>query len=176
VVYREFESRSDQTEDPKNEDLHSIGTLATILQMLKLPDGTIKVLVEGVKRAKIEEFFQADDYTEVKVSEFVLESGQDTEIKAMMRLALESFESYIKLNKKIPEEVLGILKEVSDVERFSDIIIANLSHTLIVPSGNLSICKIVAKVPILCKSSFFGSSVFSSFCATKNIYLFVPIA
>jgi ATP-dependent Lon protease len=85
------------------------------------------VLVEGVKRAKIEEFFQADDYTEVKVSEFVLESGQDTEIKAMMRLALESFESYIKLNKKIPEEVLGILKEVSDVERFSDIIIANLS-------------------------------------------------
>jgi hypothetical protein len=59
-----------------------------------------------VKRAKIEEFFQADDYTEVKVSEFVLESGQDTEIKAMMRLALESFESYIKLNKKIPEEVL----------------------------------------------------------------------
>jgi ATP-dependent Lon protease len=62
----------------KNEDLHSIGTLATILQMLKLPDGTIKVLVEGVKRAKIEGFSQADDYTEVKVSEFALESGQDT--------------------------------------------------------------------------------------------------
>jgi ATP-dependent Lon protease len=80
--------------------------------MLKLPDGTIKVLVEGVKRAKIEEFFQADDYTEVKVSEFVLESGQDTEIKAMMRLALESFESYIKLNtlyvEKPPHLVVAI--------------------------------------------------------------------
>ncbi|CAC9587632.1 ATP-dependent protease La (EC Type I [uncultured Gammaproteobacteria bacterium] len=119
--------KDEKTENPKNEDLHSVGTLSTILQMLKLPDGTIKVLVEGVKRAKIEEFSKADDYTEVKVSEFVLESTQDTEIKAMMRLALESFESYIKLNKKIPEEVLGMLKEVSDVERFSDIIIANLS-------------------------------------------------
>lgn len=119
--------KDEKTENPKNEDLHSVGTLATILQMLKLPDGTIKVLVEGVKRAKIEEFSKADGYTEVKVSEFVLELSQDTEIEAMMRLALESFESYIKLNKKIPEEVLDMLKEVSDVERFSDIIIANLS-------------------------------------------------
>jgi ATP-dependent Lon protease len=119
--------KDEKTEDPKNEDLHSVGTLATILQMLKLPDGTIKVLVEGVKRAKIEAFSKADDYIEVRVSEFVLELGQDTEVKAMMRLALESFETYIKLNKKVPEEVLGMLKEVSDVERFSDIIIANLS-------------------------------------------------
>ncbi len=119
--------KDEKIQDPKNEDLHSVGTLATILQMLKLPDGTIKVLVEGVKRAKIEEFFEADGYTKVKVSEFVLELGKDTEVEAMMRLALESFESYIKLNKKIPEEVLSMLKEVSDVERFSDIIIANLS-------------------------------------------------
>ncbi len=119
--------KEEKTQDPKNEDLHTVGTLATILQMLKLPDGTIKVLVEGVKRAKIEEFYEADNYVEVKVSEFTLESAQNTEIEAMMRLALENFETYIKLNKKVPEEVLGMLKEVDDVERFSDIIIANLS-------------------------------------------------
>ncbi|MDC9715270.1 MAG: endopeptidase La [Gammaproteobacteria bacterium] len=119
--------KSEKTQDPKNGDLHTVGTLATILQMLKLPDGTIKVLVEGVKRAKIEEFIEADGYTEVEVSEFVLDIGKDIEVEAMMRLALENFETYIRLNKKIPEEVLNMLKEVKDVERFSDIIIANLS-------------------------------------------------
>ncbi|SMN14230.1 ATP-dependent protease La Type I [uncultured Candidatus Thioglobus sp.] len=119
--------KNEKTQDPKNEDLHTVGTLATILQMLKLPDGTIKVLVEGVKRAKIEEFVEADGYTEVEVSEFVLDVGKNIEVEAMMRLALENFETYIRLNKKIPEEVLNMLKEVSNVERFSDIIIANLS-------------------------------------------------
>ncbi|CAB5503343.1 ATP-dependent protease La Type I [Bathymodiolus thermophilus thioautotrophic gill symbiont] len=119
--------KDEKTEEPKNQDLHTVGTLATILQMLKLPDGTIKVLVEGVKRAEIEEFIEADGYTEVKVSELTLKIGENVEVEAMMRLALENFESYIKLNKKIPEEVLNMLKDVSDVERFSDIIIANLT-------------------------------------------------
>ncbi len=122
--------KDEKTENPDNDDLHQVGTLATILQMLKLPDGTIKVLVEGVKRAKIEQFFEADDYTEVLVSEFTLESSENIEIKAMMRLALESFESYIKLNKKIPEEVFKVLQDISDVERFSDVIIANLNLKL----------------------------------------------
>jgi len=122
--------KNEKTENPTNDDLHQVGTLATILQMLKLPDGTIKVLVEGVKRAKINQFFEVDDYTEVSVSEFNLESNENVEIKAMMRLALDSFESYIKLNKKIPEEVFKVLQGISDVERFSDVIIANLSLKL----------------------------------------------
>ena len=122
--------KDEKTENPVNDDLHQVGTLATILQMLKLPDGTIKVLVEGVKRAKIEQFFEADDYTEVSVSEFNLETSENIEVKAMMRLALESFESYIKLNKKIPEEVFKVLQDISDVERFSDVIIANLNLKL----------------------------------------------
>jgi ATP-dependent Lon protease len=122
--------KDEKTENPGNDDLHQVGTLATILQMLKLPDGTIKVLVEGVKRAKIDQFFEADDYTEVSVSEFTLESSENIEVKAMMRLALDSFESYIKLNKKIPEEVFKVLQDISDVERFSDVIIANLNLKL----------------------------------------------
>jgi ATP-dependent Lon protease len=122
--------KDEKTENPSNDDLHQVGTLATILQMLKLPDGTIKVLVEGVKRAKINQFFEVDDYTEVSVDEFNLESSENVEIKAMMRLALDSFETYIKLNKKIPEEVLKALQDISDVERFSDVIIANLNLKL----------------------------------------------
>ncbi|WPE16729.1 endopeptidase La [Candidatus Thioglobus autotrophicus] len=119
--------KDDKVENPQFSDLHEVGTLATILQMLKLPDGTIKVLVEGVKRAKVEAIVELEEYSEVSLSELSLEGENETEVKAMMRLALESFEQYIKLNKKIPEEVLKMLKDVSDVERFSDVIIANLS-------------------------------------------------
>ena len=119
--------KDEKTENPTLDDLHSVGTLATILQMLKLPDGTIKVLVEGVKRAKIEAIFDLEDYSEVALSDVVLESADDVETKAMMRLALDNFEKYIKLNKKVPEEVLKMLSEVEDVERFSDVIIANLN-------------------------------------------------
>jgi len=119
--------KDEAIEDPKNEDLHKVGTLATILQLLKLPDGTIKVLVEGVKRSRIEEFVDLKEHTEVILSDCVLSFEDDTEIKAMMRLALENFEKYIKLSKKIPEEVYKVLKEITDIERFSDVIISNIN-------------------------------------------------
>ena len=119
--------KDEAIEDPKNEDLHKVGTLATILQLLKLPDGTIKVLVEGVKRSRIEEFVDLGEHTEVILSDCILSFENDTEIKAMMRLALENFEKYIKLSKKIPEEVYKVLKEITDIERFSDVIISNIN-------------------------------------------------
>ena len=115
--------KDEAIEDPKNEDLHKVGTL----QLLKLPDGTIKVLVEGVKRSRIEEFVDLGEHTEVILSDCTLSFENDTEIKAMMRLALENFEKYIKLSKKIPEEVYKVLKEITDIERFSDVIIANIN-------------------------------------------------
>ncbi|MBT5408532.1 MAG: endopeptidase La, partial [Gammaproteobacteria bacterium] len=125
-------TQKDETiEEPNNEQLHKVGTLATILQLLKLPDGTIKVLVEGVKRAKIEEFVDLGEHTEVILSDCTLTHDDDTEIKAMMRLALENFEKYIKLSKKIPEEVYKVLKEITDIERFSDVIIANLNLKIV---------------------------------------------
>jgi len=119
--------KDEAIEDPKNEDLHKVGTLATILQLLKLPDGTIKVLVEGVKRSRIEEFVDLGEHTEVILSDCILSFENDTEIKAMMRLALENFEKYIRLSKKIPEEVYKVLKEITDIERFSDVIISNIN-------------------------------------------------
>ena len=119
--------KDESIEDPNNDDLHRVGTLATILQLLKLPDGTIKVLVEGIKRANIDEFIDVGGYTEVVMSDCILTIEDDTEINAMMRLALENIEKYIKLSKKIPEEVFKVLKEITDIERFSDVIIANLN-------------------------------------------------
>ncbi|MEY8243193.1 MAG: endopeptidase La, partial [Gammaproteobacteria bacterium] len=89
--------------------------------------GTIKVLVEGIKRSRIEEFVDLGEHTEVILSDCILSFENDTEIKAMMRLALENFEKYIKLSKKIPEEVYKVLKEITDIERFSDVIIANIN-------------------------------------------------
>jgi len=119
--------KDESIEDPSNDDLHRVGTLATILQLLKLPDGTIKVLVEGIKRSNIDEFIDVSGYTEVVLSDCILTVEDDTEINAMMRLALENIEKYIKLSKKIPEEVFKVLKEITDIERFSDVIIANLN-------------------------------------------------
>ena len=119
--------KDESIEDPNNDDLHRVGTLATILQLLKLPDGTIKVLVEGIKRANIDEFIDVGGYTEVLLSDCILTVEDDTEINAMMRLALDNIEKYIKLSKKIPEEVFKVLKEITDIERFSDVIIANLN-------------------------------------------------
>ena len=119
--------KDESIEDPSNDDLHRVGTLATILQLLKLPDGTIKVLVEGIKRANIDEFIDVGGYTEVLLSDCILTVEDDTEINAMMRLALDNIEKYIKLSKKIPEEVFKVLKEITDIERFSDVIIANLN-------------------------------------------------
>ena len=119
--------KDESIEDPNNDDLHRVGTLATILQLLKLPDGTIKVLVEGVKRANIDEFIDVGGHTEVVLSDCFLTVEDDTEIKAMTRMALDNLEKYIKLSKKIPEEVFKVLKEITDMERFSDVIIANLN-------------------------------------------------
>ncbi len=119
--------KDEAIEDPTNNDLHRVGTLATILQLLKLPDGTIKVLVEGVKRSNIDEFVDVGGHTEVVLSDCFLSIVDGTEIKAMMRLTLDNFEKYIKLSKKIPDEVFKVLKEITDTERFSDVIIANLN-------------------------------------------------
>lgn len=103
--------KDEKIEEPKNDDLYRVGTLATILQMLKLPDGTIKVLVEGVKRAKIETFIESGELTEVSIEEYSLAIDEDKEIEAMMRIALDDFERYIKLNKKYLKKFLKFFKK-----------------------------------------------------------------
>ena len=120
--------KSAEIDDPSMKDIHDIGTLSTILQLLKLPDGTIKVLVEGAKRASVdavfddEEFFTAD-YTELD------DQGADNEreLEVLSRSIMGVFDQYVKLNKKVPPEILTSLAGIDDPARLSDTIAAHMS-------------------------------------------------
>ena len=98
--------RSASKDEPSSEDLYSVGTVATVLQMLKLPDGTVKVLVEGRQRARIKDVSEDGGCFVGSVSPLAPEDEDTTETEAMRRALLAQFEQYVKLNKKIPPEIL----------------------------------------------------------------------
>ncbi|MCC9623041.1 endopeptidase La [Thalassospira sp. MA62] len=114
-------------DDPAVEDLYNVGTVATVLQLLKLPDGTVKVLVEGGKRAEISgyvdnpEFFQAYAAVREEASE------DDSELEALARSVVTQFEQYIKLNKKIPPEVLVSVNQIEEPAKLADTVASHLS-------------------------------------------------
>src|SRR6195952_373769 len=89
---------------PTREDLYRVGTIATVLQLLRLPDGTVKVLVEGVSRAKVNKFIENEDFYEVECEETEEPVGDPVETEAMFRSVISKFEEYVKLNKKIQPE------------------------------------------------------------------------
>jgi len=117
-------------DDPKIEDLFLVGTLATILQLLKLPDGTVKVLVEGVHRGQIDEFSGGEFYT----ANVTLQPDQDQydakELEVLSRSVVSQFEQYVKLNKKVPPEVLTALAGIDDAGRLADTVAAHMSLKL----------------------------------------------
>lgn len=117
-------------DDPKIEDLYKIGTLANILQLLKLPDGTVKVLVEGVQRAEIINNIEHKDYFFAEVELLHSEAIDEQEEDALIRSVMGQFESYIKLNKKIPPEVLASVNGIDDSERLADTIAAHMPLNL----------------------------------------------
>ncbi|XRI74559.1 endopeptidase La [Acidithiobacillus montserratensis] len=117
-------------DDPQPENIYRIGTLATILQLLKLPDGTVKVLVEGTDRAKIVSFLPADEYLRAQVQVVASGAANDRELEALMRSVSAQFESYVKLNKKIPPEILSTLASMDDPARLADTVAAHLSLKL----------------------------------------------
>ncbi|MDD5279388.1 MAG: endopeptidase La [Acidithiobacillus sp.] len=117
-------------DDPQPENIYRIGTLATILQLLKLPDGTVKVLVEGTDRAKIVSFLPADESLRAQVQVVVSGAANDRELEALMRSVSAQFESYVKLNKKIPPEILSTLASMDDPARLADTVAAHLSLKL----------------------------------------------
>jgi ATP-dependent Lon protease len=114
-------------DDPGMDAIYEVGTLAQVLQLLKLPDGTVKVLIEGIERAKIQRFTSSSDYyaAEVRVLPSVIANEQETE--ALARTAVSQFESYVKLNKKVPQEVLASLGQITDYAKLSDTIAAHLA-------------------------------------------------
>ena len=121
--------KSAEIDDPSMKDIHEIGTLSTILQLLKLPDGTIKVLVEGATRAKVdavyddEEFFTAD----FTLLEDAVTDNNDRELEVLSRSIMGVFDQYVKLNKKVPPEILTSLSGIDDPARLSDTIAAHMS-------------------------------------------------
>jgi ATP-dependent Lon protease len=121
--------KSASKDDPEASDLHEVGTIATVLQMLKLPDGTVKVLVEGVQRAKISEFTETEECFAAR-PELIAESETDVEIQALMRTVFAQFDQYVKLNKKIPPEILTSLATIDEAGRLADTIAAHLTLKL----------------------------------------------
>jgi ATP-dependent Lon protease len=116
-----------QQDDPSTEDLYQVGTVSTVLQLLKLPDGTVKVLVEGLKRAKIAAFKETEAYFEA-FAELVEEpASEKREVEALMRSVLSQFESYIKLNKKIAPEVLVSVNQIEDPAKLADTVASHLA-------------------------------------------------
>ena len=113
-------------DDPSQDDVYLTGTMATILQMLKLPDGTVKVLVEGVKRANIKQFVQTEEYFTADIEFIVLEKEDDESNEVLIRSAISQFEGYVKLNKKIPPEVLTSVSGIDDAEQLADTMAAHM--------------------------------------------------
>ncbi len=114
------------TDSPEYKDVFTTGCIARILQMLKLPDGNVKVLVEGKSRASVIEFGSDTDYFSAEASFKQEVSPNQVEAAALMRSAKELFETYIKLNKKIPAEILSALENIDDIQRFTDTLSAHL--------------------------------------------------
>ena len=114
-------------DDPATDAIYQVGTLASVLQLLKLPDGTVKVLVEGTARAKIVRYTDNPDYFEAEVERISESVGSKDEIEALARSAVSQFESYVKLNKKISPEVLGTISQIEDYSKLADTIASHLA-------------------------------------------------
>ncbi len=118
------------TENPSIDDLFTVGTVSTILQMLKLPDGTIKVLVEGLTRAKIISFTDSGDHFTAEANYLNTTQLDQKEQEILIRTAIHQFEGYIKMNRRIPTEVLSSLNKIVDAAHLADTIAAHMAHKL----------------------------------------------
>jgi ATP-dependent Lon protease len=118
--------KSAAKDEPGPEDMYALGSIASILQMLKLPDGTVKVLVEGTRRGNIDNIFEDRGHFSARVAPLPADEADNHEIEAMRRTLMGQFEQYVKLNKKIPPEVLTSLSGIEEAGRLADTIAAHL--------------------------------------------------
>ena len=120
--------KSAEVDDPQVEDIHEIGTLSTILQLLKLPDGTVKVLVEGAERASVIQFQTTDEFFSAQIEpKGAGEQAGEREVDVLMRSLLTLFDQYVKLNKKVPPEILTSLSGIDEPGRLADTIAAHMA-------------------------------------------------
>ena len=113
-------------DDPKEDDIYSVGTVAKVKQMLKLPNGTLRVLVEGLHRAEVVEFIEEENLVQVSIRTVTEEVEDDLEEKALMRTLLEHFEQYIKVSKKVSNETFATVADVEEPGRLADLIASHL--------------------------------------------------
>jgi ATP-dependent Lon protease len=118
--------RDPEVEKPKLEDIYSIGTIAKIVQIYKLPDDTIKILVEGIGRAKIKNTEEFNNFLKVKVEKIKIKNSKNLKIEALMRLAISRFEQYLKVNNKLPSEMMLSIKNIEKQDKLADVIASNL--------------------------------------------------
>lgn len=116
-----------KNDEPRADDIYDIGTLGQVIQMLKLPDGTVKVLVEGKHRARIDAFVEKDDCYFVAIDELPDAPYESPELEALIRSVTDTFENYINLSKKVPPEVVSSVKGITEAGRLADTIIAHLN-------------------------------------------------
>jgi len=119
--------KSASDDDPAPDNIHTVGTIASILQLLKLPDGTVKVLVEGERRAVLQKYLDTEDYFSAQVALLETMPLTDKEGEALTRSVLNEFDQYVKLNMKIPPEILTSLSGIDDPGRLADTVAAHLS-------------------------------------------------
>ena len=119
--------RDADTNDPQKEDLYEVGTIGKVLQLLKLPDGTVKVLVEGIKRAKVEELIPHENFLEAKIEVISEEKIEDKTIIAISRQVVSRFEDFVKLNTKVASEVVSSLKDINDPSKIADTIASQMT-------------------------------------------------
>ncbi len=118
--------KSASKDEPSGDDLYPVGTVSSVLQMLKLPDGTVKVLVEGRQRARVSEIHEVDGYFEAKIDPTTDDDEGSEETEAMRRTLMTQFEQFVKLSKKIPPEILTSLSSIDHAGRLADTIAAHL--------------------------------------------------
>ncbi|HEY0468502.1 MAG TPA: endopeptidase La, partial [Polyangiaceae bacterium] len=118
--------KSAKTNEPTPDDIYAVGTVGTIVQLLRLADGTVKVLVEGRQRARVKRYNDSNDFFSVEIEEIPEAGTADVEVEALIRSVQSTFEVYVKLNKKVQPEVLMSVQSIDDASKLSDTIAANL--------------------------------------------------
>ena len=133
-------------DDPSSDEVYQVGTVATVLQLLKLPDGTVKVLVEGISRATITEFSEKKEFFEVYAEVIVEDDTDDTEMEALSRSVVSQFEQYIKLNRKIPPEALVSVNQIDVHSKLADTVASHLALKISEKQELLEISSVAARM------------------------------
>jgi ATP-dependent Lon protease len=133
-------------DDPATDAIYKVGVLAQVLQLLKLPDGTVKVLVEGVERAQIERYSDRTEFYEAEAKVLPSEISSPVEVEALGRSVVNEFESYVKLNKKVSPEVVGVISQVEDHSKLADTVASHLAVKIPEKQAVLELTSVTARL------------------------------